>query len=226
MARPISKTTKFILALPNTLSAKEVLSKAKASGHKTTESNIYRVRRLHGGKTGAAKKTSGASASPAKRASTSGDKSTTKSDFVRSVSASTPAKDVVAKAKAAGIKLDIQYVYKVRSRPKGTKVSRSVQADATTKANGAHSSTEDILRAAAAELGLGRAMGVLQSQRARVSAVLRRKNPAPCPHEKYRPTCEQACGCGHACMDHDDAGWCTVDDCGCTDLFANTPPRR
>ena len=104
MARPISKTTKFILALPRTLSAKEVLSKAKASGLATSESNVHRVRRLHRGKKATAK----------------------------------PA--LVIRAK--------------------------------TKTNGASSSTEDLLRAVAAELGLGHALEILQSQRAQVRAVL------------------------------------------------------
>ena len=49
-----------------------------------------------------------------------------------------------------------------------------------------------------------------------------RRNPAPCPHRRYRPDCQLACGCGHACLEHDASGECTVEDCGCTDLFANT----
>jgi hypothetical protein len=41
-----------------------------------------------------------------------------------------------------------------------------------TKTNGFHSSTEDLLRAVAAELGLGHAMEILQRERAQVRAVL------------------------------------------------------
>ena len=240
MGRPISKTTKFILALPRTLSATEVLSKAKASGHKTSESNIYRVRRLHGGSKATANKTATATptaapsskppqskadfvrslpaSTPAKKviakakaaglsvsetyvyalrrsakggakrkgtsvaakpaaAASSKPNLPTKSDFVRGVSRSTTAKEVVAKAKAAGIKLDIQYVYKLRSRSKSgrRRVAVATQAPvvvAKTKTNGVHSSTEDLLRAVAAELGLGHALEILQRERAQVRAAL------------------------------------------------------
>jgi hypothetical protein len=172
MARPISKTTKFILALPRTLSAKEALAKARASGHKTTESNIYRVRRLHGGSKATAKMV----AAPKAAASGNGAKTLNKSDFIRSVPATMPAKEVVAKAKAAGMKLDIQYVYRLRTRSKpGRKmvaVAKPAAQAMKTKTNGFHSSTEDLLRAVAAELGLGHAMEILQSQRAQVSAIL------------------------------------------------------
>lgn len=48
-------------------------------------------------------------------------------------------------------------------------------------------------------------------------AAKKPKNPDPCPHGKYRATCERACACGHACMEHDEAGECT-EDCGCTNL--------
>jgi hypothetical protein len=115
MARPISKTTKFILALPRTLSAKEVLSKAKASGLQTSESNVHRVRRLHGGSKGASK------------GATRG----------RNVSAKQTVRAAVA--------------------PSG----------------GSRSSAEDLLRAIAAEVGLGHALEVLQKERVRVMQALR-----------------------------------------------------
>ena len=175
MARPISKTTKFILALPRTLSAKEVLSKATATGLKTSEGNIYRVRRLHEGKKAAAT----TAAAPRSTASGNAAKALKKSDYVRGFSASTPAKDIVAKAKAAGIKLDIQYVYELRSRSKSKSAPRTFAVAkptevAKTKTNGFHSSTrtEDLLRAVAAELGLAHALEILQSERAQVRAVL------------------------------------------------------
>ena len=171
MARPISKTTKFILALPKTLPAKEVLAKAKASGLKTSESNVHRVRRLHGRRSKArARAVTPLSAAKVDHKA----KVLKKSDFVRSLSASTPAKEVVAKARAAGVKLDLQYVYKIRSR---SKPARSAAA----KANGAprpsarltESSAETLLRALGAEIGLGRAVEILQGERARVSSITR-----------------------------------------------------
>jgi hypothetical protein len=171
MARPISKTTKFILALPKTLPAKEVLAKAKANGLKTSESNVHRVRRLHG-------RRSKAPASPATSAASSHAKVLKKSDFVRSLSAATPAKDVVAKAKAAGVKLDLQYVYKIRSRAKPAAAKRSAGRPASAQAlrpsaRLTESSAEALLRALGAEIGLGRAVEILQSERARVSSITR-----------------------------------------------------
>lgn len=109
MARPISKTTKFILALPRTLTAKEVLSRAKASGFATSESNVHRVRRLHGGGR--------------------------------------------------------------RTAQRHVSVARA-PSSALAKTNGTHSRTEELLRAVAAELGLGRAVEILQSERSRVRSVL------------------------------------------------------
>jgi hypothetical protein len=120
MARPISKTTKFILALPRNLPAKEVLSKAKAAGLATSESNVHRVRRLHGGAKGAAK------------------------------SAAKP---------AAG-----------RRSVRATKRGRV--SVATSPAGGSRANAEDLLRAVAAEVGLGHALEVLQGERARVRRVL------------------------------------------------------
>jgi len=66
MARPISETTTFILSLPTTLPAKEVLAKAKARGIKTSENNVHRVRRIHGrSKQAIAKALTGVAARPA-----------------------------------------------------------------------------------------------------------------------------------------------------------------
>jgi hypothetical protein len=173
MARPISKTTKFILSLPKTLPAKEVLAKAKAAGLKTSESNVHRVRRLHGrpAKAPAAVATP---AAPAKAAAPKG-KTLKKSDFVRTLPAATPAKDVVAKAKAAGVKLDLQYVYKIRSRSKPARGRRAAAPAAAPRlAAVTDSSAESLLRALGAEIGLGRAVDLLQAERARVSSITRR----------------------------------------------------
>jgi hypothetical protein len=64
MARPQSETSKLILSLPHSLSAKDVMAALKKKGLKTTESNIYRVRRL-GRKSG--RPAAAAFSAPAKR---------------------------------------------------------------------------------------------------------------------------------------------------------------
>jgi hypothetical protein len=117
MARPQSETSKFILSLPHTMSAKDVLAAVKKKGLKTTEGNIYRVRRL--GK----KKPGRPAAAPVSAAP---------------VSVSAPAKR--------------------RGRPP--------------KASAAPSRAEGLLRAVAAELGLARAIDVLQRERARVRGFI------------------------------------------------------
>ena len=79
MARPRSPLSTFILSLPSSLSVKEVIEKAKAKGLKATEGNIYRVRRMMGGK--AAKKTLATPSAPSAKVlsvTTSGDGATAK----------------------------------------------------------------------------------------------------------------------------------------------------
>ena len=115
MARPQSSTSKLILSLPSTMTATEVVKAVKAKGVKTTESNVYRVRRLAGKK-----------------------------------KAGRPAAAAVAPVPAAPRR---------RGRPPKA-------------ASAAPSRAEDLLRAVAAEVGLARAIEVLQGERARVRGLI------------------------------------------------------
>jgi hypothetical protein len=95
---------------------------------------------------------------------------TSKSAFIRSLPATMPAKDVVTKARLVGMKLTDAYVYAIRSASKRPKKARM-------RAGGAHgvapsTGTEELLKAVAAEIGLGRAIELLEAERARVRAVL------------------------------------------------------
>ncbi len=121
----------------------------------------------------------------AAKKSTSPKKATvmSKAAFVRGLSATTPAKEVVSKAKERGMTLTESYVYNVRGAAKAAKrkrtgslrsalVARPVTGAAPRSLSGGLS-TEDILRAVGAELGLTRAIEVLHAERARVHAVLR-----------------------------------------------------
>ena len=105
----------------------------------------------------------------------------TKADFVRSVDPRLSAKDVVAKAKAAGIAVTDTYVYNVRGAAKASASKAAAKPAAAVKAPVAHAaskagastgSVESLLKAVAAEIGLGRAFEILVSERARVQAVL------------------------------------------------------
>ena len=105
-------------------------------------------------------------------------KSTNKSAFVRNLSGDMSAKDVVAKAKAAGITLTENYVYTIRSaaknkakkgtgrgpgRPKGSK-----SASLSLSSNG---SLEKRFMESALEIGIGNAEKLLAQLRTRLRSV-------------------------------------------------------
>jgi hypothetical protein len=191
-SKPASPTSKpnppsksdFIRQQLATLSAAEVVAKAKAQGIKFTSQLVYNVRGRSTAKVGAAKKTSTVMKSTAPKSPVA----VSKADFVRARAHLSP-KEIVEDAKAEGVKFDASYVYRVRGYDKAarkpmrvvTKPPTSVSAT-TAAVNGAlasvaspataSSSAEDLLRAVAAELGLGRAVEILAGERARVRAVI------------------------------------------------------
>ena len=112
-----------------------------------------------------------------KRRSSLPKKVISKAAFVRSFPAVTPAKEVVAQGKSRGIHLTDAYVYNVRATFRaGQKSSRGSASKAKAKAKTKNKRlslkvgrrAEDRLRALAAELGLARAIAVLQAERDRV----------------------------------------------------------
>jgi hypothetical protein len=167
----------FIRSQPASLSAADVVAKGKARGIKFSTQLVYNVR--GGGskaKKGTAKRTAKAkptttSKSPAK---------VSKADFVRARSHLSP-KEIVEDGKAARIKVDVSYVYKVRGAAKGKGKKRVATKVRATPRTGvpvprpitSTRSAEDLLKAVAAEIGLGRAIEQLQDERARVRAILR-----------------------------------------------------
>ena len=159
----------FIRQQPSSLSAAEIVAKANAAGIKFAPVLVYKVRGRAKAKRSAKKAPAIVTTAPT-AAVTKPAKS--KSAFIRSLPSSTPARDVVKQAKASGIKLNVGYVYNVRGAAKKAKrTSRngaSVARPITTP-----SSAENLLKAVAAEIGLGRAIEVLEGERARVRAVLR-----------------------------------------------------
>jgi len=145
-----------------------------------------------------AKKTSTKVSAPKKTATTSKTtapkKSTeSKAEFVRARAHLSP-REIVEDAKGQGIKLDPSYVYNVRGYDKtaaktktvakkgsasqqptpSSTTPKSAPASKPTPSNGSRSSgsVEELLKAAAAELGLGRAIEILHAERAKVRAVL------------------------------------------------------
>jgi hypothetical protein len=105
-----------------------------------------------------------------------------KAAFVRALPATLSAAEVVERAKAAGIPLEVGYVYNIRSSSKalgkrgGSRTTVGPRARSTA-GRGSPSDTspaEALLKAVGAELGLARAVQILESERARVRAAVGR----------------------------------------------------
>ncbi len=124
-----------------------------------------------------------------------------KSQFIREQPSTMSAADVIAKGKAEGLTISTDHVYGVRSQArlkrKATKVAAKKTAAAKKGAtpeptaaakktsrkavarnvrqplvNATTSSAEELFRAVAAEIGLGRAIEILAAERARVRAMI------------------------------------------------------
>jgi hypothetical protein len=107
----------------------------------------------------------------------SADKKMSKTAFVKSQPLALSAKQVVDKAKEQGMTLTDKYVYTVRSaakakaqkqRPKGAATKPAIVKAVKTGSN----SVEDLLRAAASEIGLSKAISLLLEQQNAVRSVL------------------------------------------------------
>jgi hypothetical protein len=89
-------------------------------------------------------------------------------------------KEVVEKAAAAGIKFGVHYVYNVRRHQKSGAGNRRREARTLVERKGAAvprpittaSTAESLLKAVAAEIGLGQALEILAGERARVRAAI------------------------------------------------------
>jgi chemotaxis protein histidine kinase CheA len=200
MPRPKSELTKFILGLPATLSTAEVVEKVKAAGMETTESNVHRVRRglqkrpakAPAAKAPAAKAPAAKAPEAPKADADKGEGAQSKAGFVRSLPRTMPVKDVVAKAKAAGLEISEKYVYGIRAdaKPAPAKSSakpakkaapapKKAQAPAAKKpaapaaevASG--SPREAQLRRLVLELGIARSRKVLDEMEQRLEALIR-----------------------------------------------------
>jgi hypothetical protein len=161
-AKKTPSKSDFILSQLTSLSAADVVKKGKAQGIKFSPQLVYNVRRGSKATKGKATKTA-TSAAPEKPPKS-------KSAFIRANPSLSP-KEIVEKANAAGLKLDVGYVYNVRGAAKGkrragVRAGASLPRPITTM-----SSTESLLRAVAAEIGLGAAIEILSGERARIRAL-------------------------------------------------------
>jgi hypothetical protein len=177
LKKPTLSKSDFIRQQPASMPANEVVAKAKAVGLKFAPQLVYKVRGRAKTKKSTPKKTSAMVATAPMTSATKPPKS--KSAFIRNLPSSTPAKEVVEQAKAAGIKLNVGYVYNVRGAAKKAAkqkrgAAKSPAVGTPTNGGGARRSAnvENLLKAVAAEIGLGPATEILAGERARVAAVI------------------------------------------------------
>jgi uncharacterized phage protein gp47/JayE len=171
--------SEFIRQQPAGMSVADVVEKAKAEGLTIDAGLVYGVRSQAKAK-GKAKKAG------AKRASTgsggaAAKPAQTKADFVRAHPNLTPM-EIVTKAKEAGVGLEIGYVYNVRTSDKRARkkktaaqkaIARPAVSSAVTPVVVATEAAETLLKAFAAEVGLARAIGILEGERARLRALIK-----------------------------------------------------
>jgi len=161
-AKKLNKST-FIRQQPASMSATEVIAAGKQAGLKISRALVHIARgRAAKGKTKRAAASNGATKPTHSKAA-----------FVRARAHLSP-REIVEDAEAAGLKLDVGYVYNVRGAANpGARRSTERTAPSVTRPITTASKVEDLLRAVAAEVGLARAVEVLEAERARVRTVLR-----------------------------------------------------
>jgi len=107
-SKPVSKSA-FVRGLSTSMPAKEVVAKAKSAGLKISDRYVHVIRSIA---KRAAKHGNGAATSVRR----GGRPISSKRTFVLSLPASMAASEVIDRAKAQGMTLTTNYVYKIRSR--------------------------------------------------------------------------------------------------------------
>lgn len=176
----------FVRGLPASMPAKEVVAKAKAAGLTLSDRYVHVIRSI-------AKRAARNGHAVEKAPRRGGRPISSKRTFVLSLPASLPAAEVIKRAKAEGMKLTTNYVYKIRSRGAaaadaasasrgraghagslGGKLSRGrAVADIARSArsgNGSSAHDEDFV-ALVLDVGLARAAALLEKVRARVQQL-------------------------------------------------------
>jgi hypothetical protein len=196
----MAKTTKklqskadFVRSLSSTMPAAAVIEKGKTVGIRLSKNYIYRVRTwANAAAKSKARKADGTSAALPRRGQQQSEKEPaagkggaaqesagSKASWVRAHPNLSP-KEVVEKAAAAGIKFGVHYVYNVRRHQKSGAGNRRREARTLVERKGAAvprpittaSTAESLLKAVAAEIGLGQALEILAGERARVRAAI------------------------------------------------------
>jgi len=165
----------FVRGLPASMPAKEVVAKAKAAGLTLSDRYVHVIRSI-------AKRAAKNGHAVAQGPRRGGRPISSKRTFVLGLPASLPAAEVIKRAKAEGMKLTTNYVYKIRSRGAAAgdglvgaaAVSRAARGRAAAAiargANGSSSHDEHFV-ALVLDVGLARAAALLEKVRARVQEL-------------------------------------------------------
>jgi len=173
-SKPLSKSA-FVRGLSTSLPAKEVVAKAKSAGLKISDRYVHVIRSI----AKRAAKHGNGSASSTRRG---GRPISSKRTFVLSLPASMAASEVIDRAKAQGMTLTTNYVYKIRSRGAAAGVRQPTIANAVApkigrlpRATGNHSNhssgQEERFVALVLDVGLSRATALLDQLRDRVQGL-------------------------------------------------------
>jgi len=188
--KPSAKTpskSAFVRGLPASMPAKEVVAKAKAAGLTLSDRYVHVIRSI-------AKRAARVGHAVEKAPRRGGRPISSKRTFVLSLPASLPAAEVIKRAKAEGMKLTTNYVYKIRSR--GAAAADAAQGAQSARGRNGHAvfgklsrgrTAADIARSARStngssphdedfvalvlDVGLARAAALLEKVRARVQGL-------------------------------------------------------
>jgi hypothetical protein len=175
-AKPYGNKTSFVMNLPRDLPAKQVVVEAKKAGLVISEAHVYKIRSTNKDKTKGPSKGAGRGPKPpVSNGSSARGGASEKRDFVLSFSPSTPASEILRKAKESGIGLSKAYLYTIRASAGSKPVGRGAsKAQAPAAKSGAKrgsaggSSLESQFVNAALDLGLARAGELLERVRSRL----------------------------------------------------------
>jgi len=182
--KKLSPKTKFVLALPMSMSAVDVVKRSKEAGFTVSPAHVYKIRadarnRLAKGNVAAPSFTAPAAAvgkvAPAKRLG-----KVSKTQFVLGIALDKPAAQVVALAKAAGLSLTEKYVYNIRSSAKSKgklraapKLAAAARVETITsiKAPVTTGTLDARFVELVLEVGLGRAVALMTQLKEQLKAI-------------------------------------------------------
>lgn len=175
-AKTVSSKSAFVRGLPASMPAKEVVAKAKAAGLTLSDRYVHVIRSI-------AKRAARNGQTALKAPRRGGRPISSKRTFVLSLPSSLPAAEVIKRARAEGMQLTTNYVYKIRSRGaaaneaaltmpvKGARNGRGRMLSAIARSANGSSQHDEHFVALVLDVGLARAAVLLERVRARVQGL-------------------------------------------------------